>query len=291
MDVGFLMIVTTRTGNVGALARRLEEVGFESVWIPDHPVIPSEIRTQFPFATGLPEHYGRWVDPFIALTVAAAATTRLRLATGICLLPERNALLTAKVIASLDCVSNGRTILGVGAGWLREETEAMGSVFGTRWKQLRETIEAMRLCWREPAARYEGDIVKFPAVRCDPKPVQSGGPPILLGAHGPKVFPRLARSYDGWCPIVESPDAFARDVSGLRVLLRDAGRDPNRFVLSPYVDPLDGDLSTEVLRAYRDAGASRIVLFSQRMAADIADGRATEWIERTAGTVARAKAL
>src|SRR5882762_8458685 len=177
MDIGLLLIATPRTGDIAALARTAEEVGFESLWIPDHPVIPIEIHTPFPFASGLPEHYGRWVDPFIALTVAATATTRLKLATGICLLPERSALLTAKVIASLDHFSRGRVILGVGAGWLREETEAMGAAFGTRWRQLRETIEAMRLLWREPAPLYDGELVRFPAVRCDPKPVQAGGPP------------------------------------------------------------------------------------------------------------------
>jgi len=116
MDVGLLLIATAHTGDLPALARRAEEVGFESLWIPDHPVIPIKITTPFPFASGLPEHYGRWVDPFVALTVAAAATTRLKLATGICLLPERQPLLTAKVVASLDYYSRGRVILGVGAG-------------------------------------------------------------------------------------------------------------------------------------------------------------------------------
>ena len=116
MDIGLLLIATTRTGGLPALARRAEEVGFESLWIPDHPVIPVKITTPFPLASGMPEHYGRWVDPFVALTVAAAATTRLKLVTGICLLPERHPLLTAKVVASLDYYSGGRVTLGVGDG-------------------------------------------------------------------------------------------------------------------------------------------------------------------------------
>jgi probable F420-dependent oxidoreductase len=149
MDVGLLLIATTRTGHLPTLARRAEEVGFESLWIPDHPVIPVGFQTRSQYVSVLPEHYGRWLDPFVALTVAAAATTRLKLATGICLLPERHPLVTAKQIASLDQISGGRVILGVGAGWLREETEAMGADFTTRWKRLRETVEAMRLLMRD----------------------------------------------------------------------------------------------------------------------------------------------
>jgi probable F420-dependent oxidoreductase len=286
MDAGLLLIATLRTGDVAALARRVEEVGFESLWIPEHPVIPIERKTPFPFAGGLPEHYGRWLDPFVALTVAACATTRLRLVTGICLLPEREPLMTAKVIASLDQVSKGRVVLGVGAGWLREETEVMGASFGTRWKRLRETVEALRVLWKEPAASYQGEIICFPAVRCDPKPAQPGGPPVLLGGHGEKVFPRLARTFDGWCPLVESPDAFAAEVKTLREVLRKAGRDVERFQLSPFVDP-ESDLSASALATYRRAGASRLVLFSQKMAAEIADGAAPRWIERTAPIVGR----
>jgi probable F420-dependent oxidoreductase len=288
MDTGLLLIATTRTGDLATIARRAEAAGFESLWIPEHPVIPIEIATRFPFASSLPEHYGRWLDPFIALTVAACATARLRLVTGICLLPEREPLMTAKLVASLDQCSGGRVVLGVGAGWLREETEVMGTRFGTRWRRLRETVEALRALWRDPAASYQGDLVRFPAVRCDPKPVQPGGPPVLLGAHGAKVFPRLARTFDGWCPIVESPDAFAADVLELRDVLRKAGRDPDRFQLSPFVDP-ESDLSSAALAAYRRAGASRLVLFSQKAAAEMADGAAPEWIERTAPIVERAR--
>ena len=290
MDVGLLLIATTRTGDLATIARRTEAAGFESLWIPEHPVIPIEISTRFPFAGALPEHYGRWLDPFVALTVAACATTRLRLVTGICLLPEREPLITAKIIASLDQCSGGRVVLGVGAGWLREETEVMGTRFGSRWQRLRETVEAMRVLWTEAEARYEGELVRFPAVRCEPKPVQPGGPAVLLGGHGEKVFARLARTFDGWCPIVESPDAFAAEANALRDVLRRAGRDPQRFQLSPFVDP-ESDLSPAALATYRGAGATRLVMFSQKAAAQIADGAAFEWIERTAAVVERARGL
>ena len=290
MDIGFLLIATAQTGDLAEIARRTEQTGFESIWIPEHPVIPIEIATEYPYGGPLPEHYGRWLDPFVALTVAACATTRLRLATGICLLPEREPLLTAKLIASLDRCSGGRVVLGVGAGWLREETEVMGTRFGMRWKRLRETVEAMRVLWTEQEPAYEGNLVSFPAVRCEPKPAQLGGPPVLLGGHGEKAYARLARTYDGWCPIVEGPDAFASEVRTVRDVLRAAGRDLGPFQLSPFVDP-ESDLSAAALSAYREAGATRLVMYSQRLAEEAADGAALEWIERLAPIVERARKL
>ena len=291
MNVGLLLIATTRTGHVPTLARRAEEVGFESLWIPDHPVIPVDFQTQSQYVSVLPEHYGRWLDPFVALAVAAEATTRLKLATGICLLAERHPLVTAKQVASLDQISAGRVILGVGAGWLREETEVMGTRFGMRWKRLRETVEAMRLLWKNGQAAYEGELVRFPLVRSEPKPVQPGGPPVILGGHGRKAYARLARTYDGWCPIIDEPEQFVREAAELREVLVAAGRDPKTFVMTPFVDPRGGTLTTDFLKAYADAGAERIVLFSQEMAIDIADGGGADWIERTAGIVERARAL
>jgi probable F420-dependent oxidoreductase len=290
MDIGLLVIATTRTGDLAAIARTLEAKAFESIWIPEHPIIPCEFSTKSPFVDGLPEHYGRWLDPFVALTVAACATTKLRVATGICLLPEREPILTAKVIASLDQVSAGRVVLGTGAGWLREETEIMGTRFGVRWQRLRETVEAMRVLWKEPHAAYEGEFVRFPAVRCEPKPVQSGGPPVLLGGHGEKVFKRLARTFDGWCPIVQSPESFAADARALSEVLRTEGRDPKRFILSPFVDP-ESDLAPAALETYRQAGAMRLVLYSAKSAQQIADGAAFDWIQRMEPVVARARRL
>jgi len=165
----------------------------------------------------------------------------------------------------------------------------MGTRFRARWRRLRETVEAMRALWTEAEARYDGELVRFPAVRCEPKPVQPGGPAVLLGGHGEKLFARLARTFDGWCPIVESPDAFAAEARALRNVLREAGRSPERFQLSPFVDP-ESDLSPAALATYR-AGATRLVMFSQKAAAEIADGAAPEWIERTAAVVERARDL
>lgn len=291
MDIGLILVTTTKTGDLAALARRAEQIGFDSLWIPEHPVIPTGPLTPFPFAPALPEHYGRWVDPFVALTVAATVTTRLKLVTGICLLPERDPLVTAKVVASLDYYSGGRVMLGVGAGWLKEETEAMGTPFRLRWQRLRETVEAMRVLWTQAEASYAGKLVQFPAVRCEPKPVQPGGPPILLGGHGLKALERVAKSYDGWCPIVEDLHTYTEEVMTLRRLMREGGRNPDSLQLSPFVDPQEGNLSREALKAYQEIGVARLVLFTQQIGSEMADGQAAAWLERLAPVVERAKRL
>ncbi|HKA56821.1 MAG TPA: TIGR03619 family F420-dependent LLM class oxidoreductase, partial [Candidatus Binatia bacterium] len=228
-------------------------------------------------------------DPFLALTVAATATTSLKLATGICLLPERNALMTAKVIATLDLYSGGRVILGVGAGWLREETEAMGANFRLRWKLLRETTEALRVCWTQPEPSYHGELVQFPPVYCDPKPVQKSGPPIFLGGHVPKALERVARTYDGWCPLANDPADYKTKVNTIRQLARECGRNPDALTMSAFVDPQNGALTADTMKAFRDAGASRIVLFSQPFAKEIAEGKALECIDRVSPVVERAQ--
>lgn len=291
MDIGFLHIATAISGELTTLARRAEEIGYDSLWIPEHPVIPIERKTPYLLGGELPEHYGRWTDPFIALTMAAAVTTRLKLATGICLLPERETLVTAKAIASLDLYSRGRVMLGIGAGWLREETELFGADFLTRWQRMREMTEAMRVLWTDNAPRYEGKQIRFPPVRLEPKPHQAGGPPFLLGGHGEKALQRVARSYDGWCPIVMDAESFAKEAAELKDMMRAQGRDPSRLILSPFVDPQDGKLSDAELRAYKAAGAARIVLFSIAMSEEIANGAGPAWLEKGADIVRRARAL
>lgn len=291
MKVGFVMIATAQSGPLPVLARRAESIGLDSLWVPEHPVIPRGDLTPYPFGGPLPEHYGRWVDPFIALTVAAGVTERIKLATGICLLPEREPIVTAKVVASLDHYSGGRVILGIGAGWLREETEVMGARFATRWQRMRECAEAMRTLWTEESPAYAGKQIAFPPVRCEPKPVQPGGPPFLLGGHGEKSLQRIARHYDGWCPLARDPDGYRREAEELRDLTRQAGRDPAQLQFSPFVDPEEGRISTDTLRAYAEAGVDRIVMFSQGLVEDVANGGAPEWLDRAAEIVARAREL
>ena len=292
MDIGFLMAATTQSGDLAEIARNAESLGYESLWIPEHPVIPVVRTTPFPIGDGkLPDHYTRWVDPFIALTVAATVTKKIKLATGICLLPEREPLITAKLIASLDYYSNGRVIIGAGAGWLKEETEAMGAKFGYRWRRMRETVEAMRLLWTQREAAYQGEFVHFPAVLCDPKPVQKSGPPILLGAHGPKALERVARTYDGWMPLAESPEQVKRDVATIHKLAANHGRKPASIQITAIVDSDKGLPSLDDLKRYRDAGASRFIPFSQKMGSDSAAGKAPEQLKHFAPLVERAHNL
>ena len=228
------------------------------------------------------------MDPFVALSVAAAVTRRVKLGTGICLLPEREPIITAKTIATLDILSGGRVILGVGAGWLREETEAMGTRFESRWKRLRETVEAIRVLWTQAEPSYQGELVKFPALRCDPKPIQKPGPPILLGALGPKALERVVRTYDGWVPIAGKPHSLKRNVDALRKVATERGRDPNTLQISAFVAPADDGISLEDLKLYKEAGADRLVLFSQGDAIKMAAGKTLEIVRRLAPTVERA---
>src|SRR5579883_1665340 len=288
MEIGVMIVATSQTGDIGAIAREVERLGYESLFIPEHPVIPIGFKTVPPGGGQLPEHYGRWLDPFVTLSVAAAVTKRIKLGTGICLLPEREPLITAKVIATLDVISGGRVVLGVGGGWLKEETEAMGTPFRLRWKRLRETVEALRILWTQPEPSYSGELVHFPPVRCEPKPVQPGGPPILLGAHGPKGRERVARSYDGWCPLATDPAKFKLEVEELRRLAADRGRDPSRLHLMAFVPPREDGISSDQLKAYAEIGLERIVLFSQKDAIAMAHGRTLEIIRRLAPTVERA---
>lgn len=293
MDIGFLMAATAECGDLAEIARNVETAGYESLWIAEHPVIPVGMKTPFPFTPDhkLPDHYARWADPFIALTVAAAVTKKIKLGTGVCLLPERETLMTAKVAASLDVFSGGRFLMGVGAGWLREETEAMGANFGLRWKRTREAVEAMRLLWTRREASYQGELVKFPAVRSEPKPVQKAGPPVLLGAHGPKALERVARTYDGWMPLVASAAELKESVAELRKLAAARGRDPGALLISPLVDPGQDGLSADEVKRYRDAGAGRLIFLSQKMAAEGADGKTLEWVRRLAPAVDRARSI
>lgn len=291
MDIGILVAATADSGDLAEIARLTESLGYDSLWIPEHPVIPVGMKTPFPAARDgkLPDHYARWADPFIALAVAAAVTNRIKLGTGICLLPEREPLMTAKVIASLDLYSRGRVIIGAGAGWLREETEVMGTKFGLRWKRMREMVEAMRVLWTRDEASYEGELVRFPAVRCEPKPVQKPYPPVLLGAHGPKALERVARTYDGWYPLVRDPGQLKRDVATIRKLAGEHGRNPEALQITAIIDPREQGPSADELKQYRDAGANRVVLFSQKIGVETAGGKAPELIRKFAPVVERAQ--
>ncbi len=183
------------------LARAVEERGLDSLFFPEHTHIPASRATPFPGGGDLPQMYWHTHDPFVALGACAAVTERIRLGTGICLVIERDPITLAKEVASLDVISNGRFVLGIGAGWNREEMENHGASYPKRWAVVREKVLAMKAIWSEDEAEFHGEHVDFDPIWSWPKPVQAGGPPVWVGANSKWVFDRVAEYADGWMPI------------------------------------------------------------------------------------------
>ena len=230
MKVGVGMFVTGYTVDAVTLARRVEEGGFSSIWVPDHTVLPVGPETKYPSTGGeIPTLYGEMADPFVLLSFIGAVTTKLRLATGITLVPERHPLTLAKTVSTLDNFSNGRVILGIGTGWLKEETELYGTDFDTRWQYTREAVLAMKGLWRDGTAAYDGKYVSFPEVRCDPLPAQRPHPPVIIGAPGSDTtVKRIVGWGDGWLPVMPTPEEVcSRAQSDQRTLPR-GGAQPGR---------------------------------------------------------------
>ena len=198
---GVQIFPTDQTIQPIALAKAVEERGLDSLFFPEHTHIPTSRKTPFPGGTDLPEQYWRTHDPFVALAAAAAVTSRIKLGTGICLVIERDPIILAKECASLDMISGGRLILGIGAGWNVEEMANHGASFEHRWAIVREKVLAMKAIWTEDAAEFHGKHVNFDPIWSWPKPVQPGGPPIWLGANSKWVFDRVAEYCEGWMPI------------------------------------------------------------------------------------------
>jgi probable F420-dependent oxidoreductase len=188
MQIGAAMFFTDYSISAAELARALEERGFESVWAPEHSHIPLARKSAFPGGGDLPKQYYDVMDPFVSLSSAAAVTNTLKLGTGVCLVIQRDTIQTAKLVTSLDQVSRGRFLFGVGGGWNRDEMEDHGTVFATRFKKMREQIEAMRVIWTDSKPEYHGEIVDFPAMMTRPKPVQKPYPPVIVGG----MFPHAA---------------------------------------------------------------------------------------------------
>jgi len=223
MKFGVAIFPTDYAISMAELAPAAEQLGFESLWVAEHSHIPVSRLSPYPAGGELPKHYFHTMDPFVALTVAAMATKTIRVATGICLLIQRDPIHTAKEVASVDHISNGRFIFGVGAGWNREEMADHGTEFRTRFKLLRERVEAIKAIWTQDEAEYHGDLMSFGPMWSWPKPVQKPHPPILLGGSGPKVLERVVRYADGWMP--NRGNAIER-IPELHELARAAGRGP-----------------------------------------------------------------
>jgi probable F420-dependent oxidoreductase len=228
MKFGAAIFATDRGMHPAELARELEARGFDSLWLPEHTHIPVSRRTPYPGGGDLPDFYARALDPFVALGAAASATTRLLLGTGVCLVVERDPIVTAKEVATLDWVSGGRFLFGVGGGWNREEMRNHGTDPASRWELMRERILAMKEIWTRDEAEFHGRFVDFDPIWSWPKPVQRPHPPIVVGGDGATTFDRVVEYGDAWMPIIRpgGPAPFPERIAELRRRCEEAGRAP-----------------------------------------------------------------
>ncbi len=245
---GVMMFATDYAIQPIELARAVEERGLDSLFFPEHTHIPASRKTPYPVGGDLPREYWHTHDPFVALAAAAAVTRRIRLGTGICLVIERDPITLAKEVASLDMVSGGRMIFGVGGGWNREEMENHGTDYKRRWKILREKILAMREIWTKADAEFHGEFVKFDPIWSYPKPVQTGGPPVWLGSGSKRCFERVVEYCNGWMPNFHEPKRLAEGIERLREAAARAGRRFDTITLAAYAVPAEEDRARQLIR-------------------------------------------
>ena len=255
MKFGASMFFTDYSMAPGELARALEERGFESVWAPEHSHIPLSRKTPFIMGGDLPKKYYDAMDPFVSLTAAAMATTTLNVGTGVCLITQRDPIQTAKLVASIDQVSGGRFLFGIGNGWNQDEMEDHGQVFASRHKLARERVEAMKAIWTQAKAEYHGEFVNFDPMMTWPKPVQKPHPPILVGGAFPYSARRAIRYGDGWMPQVTeyAKTELADLIPRFRQMASEANRDPDSIPISVWGRGPD----VEQMKRYRDLGVDR----------------------------------
>jgi len=264
MRVGVFYFPTDYGIDIRELARAAEERGFESLLLPEHTHIPTSRRTPFPGGGELPKCYSHTHDPYVALSFAAAVTTKILLGTGVCLIPQRDPIVTAKCIASLDQLSNGRFLFGIGGGWNVDEMENHGARYETRFKLLRERILAMKALWTQQEAAFHGEMVNFDPVWLYPKPVQRPHPPIFLGGSSEYTVKRVVEFCDGWLPIARPGFSAKESVARLRQAASAAGRDFSTLSIGVFGAPAD----EAVLAEYREAGIQRAVLAVPDLARD-----------------------
>ena len=255
MKFGVAMFLTDYSITPSELARSVEERGFESLWLPEHTHIPTSRKSPWPGGPNLPDVYKQTLDPFMALTAAAVATKRIKLATGICLVVERDPIHTAKNVATIDHLSGGRFLFGIGGGWNAEEMANHGTDFKTRFALMRERIEAMKAIWRSDVAEYHGQFVNFDPLWAWPKPVQKPHPPIILGGEFPHGAKRAIAYGDGWMPIGGRGLDTLTILPRFRQMAAEAGRNPDELPMSIFAARQDH----EQLKRYRDAGVDRAI--------------------------------
>ena len=254
MKIGLAMFSTHYAIRPADLGRLAEEHGFDSLFLPEHTHIPASRRTPYPAGGELPKEYSHLYDPFVALATVVDATERLLLATGICLVVERDPIVTAKEVASLDHLSGGRFVFGVGAGWNREEMEDHGTDPRTRFSLMAERVEAMKALWTDDEAEYHGRHVDFEPSWSWPKPVQKPHPPILVGGNGAKVIDRVLRFGDEWMPTVGRDPGIVDRFGEMRERAEEAGRE---IPITASAAPRDLDHLTKLA----EAGAHRAVWY------------------------------
>jgi probable F420-dependent oxidoreductase len=249
---GIVMFPTDYAIDPVTLGRAVEERGFDTLFFPEHTHIPASRRTPWPGGANLPREYSHTYDVFVALTAVAATTEKLLLGTGICLVVERDPITLAKEVASLDFISNGRLLFGVGGGWNREEMENHGTDPRTRFPLMRERILAMKEIWTQDGAEYHGKYVNFDPIWSWPKPVQKPHPPIYVGGDGPGTFQRVIEYGDAWMPIpTRSETPLAERVGRLNEMAEEAGR--GRIPVTVY----GAVAREEVIAHYADIGIDR----------------------------------
>lgn len=256
MHIGVDIFLTDYSISPTELAVELEQRGIESVWLPEHSHIPLSRESPWPGGADLPKRYYDTLDPLVTLGAMAAVTTRLKLATGICLLVQRDPIHLAKETATIDRLSNGRLMLGVGGGWNAEEMADHGTEFKSRFKLMRERIQALKTIWTESKPEYHGEYVDFPPMMQWPKPVQDPHPPIIVGGGFPHGARRAAEYGDGWIPLGARGWDVAETLPKFRTMVEEAGRNPDELSISVFgVPPTEDDVAR-----FRDAGVDRITL-------------------------------
>ena len=279
MEVGISTFPTDYSIDIAILAKKAEDFGYDSLWLAEHPILPVNSKTPWPGSPDgkIPKKYADTADPFVALGRASAVTEKLLLGTGICLVPERNPLILAKEIATLDMYSKGRFLFGIGAGWLREETEIMGGDFPHRWTQTREAVMAMKELWTTVESEYHGTYYDFPPVYSFPMPTQRPHPPIYLGGHAKNVFKRLVSWGNAWMPNRITPQEIEDGRKQIESLCIESGRDPNEIGITVYGVAAD----RELLKDFESAGAERAVVSID----SVEEKQAIEQLEDMAGKI------
>ena len=279
MNIGTSVPLPAYTIDPAFMAKKAEDLGFESIWYAEHAAVPVHSDSPFPATGGeIPWTYSHFTDPYIARARASGVTTKIKLGTGITLVPERNPLLLAKEIATLDRYSGGRFLFGIGTGWLKEETEMMGGDFEHRWTQTREAIEVMKELWTKEEAEYHGRYFDFPLVRSYPKPAQKPYPPIILGGMAKNVLRRVVTHADGWLPNRVTPTEVEESRKKLDAMAAEAGRDPKSITISVYGQLPERDIVHSLL----NAGADRVVVRPEHVETEKEMG---EQLERMAEAV------